>query len=242
MEQDEAKRIAAEAGEAMFPTAELDEAIEEHVSCTRRFFDENKGEKSWCGRILVYLDSKQEGKRQAVMVGLPEMPPTHEQRCELMRSLGAKLAKEKMRPVAAVSILETWVATGKSMKEMRNVRPSEHPDRREAITFSGMTVDGRTSMSCVDIKRGPDDGIELGETRVVHRASEPENGTKCENYLMIALFQGFVMESFAQMMFGTKNNKDESDEKCEREDRPDWDKMLASIPDGIPKDMNWDMN
>jgi hypothetical protein len=209
------------------------------------------------------MDKKEDGKRLAALVGMPEMPGTTDERCQLMMALGAKLASDKMRPVAAVSIFESWASIGDASSIDPAVRPSEDPNRKEVIAFAGMTADGRTSMSYVDIVRGADGGITLGDTRVIHRA-DASDGSQCANFLLEAMFQGFITQAFAELMLGKQNggtdkigeDKDSwltgedighagadgyaTSQKSwgETKDKPDWDKVLRDIPDGVPKDLN----
>jgi hypothetical protein len=169
------------------------------------------------------------------LVGVPEVPVTAEARQLQMESLGARLADEGMRPVAAISMFESWSAICKPDEDM-SVRPSDRPDRKEVIAFAGMTADGRTAMSCVDIVRNADGGISLGETRVSHRASDPGEGN-CSNFLLEAMFRGFgtrscelISKSLMDLIKG-KSGEDAVG-------KPDWDEVLRDIPDGVPKDMN----
>jgi hypothetical protein len=226
---DESEKLSREIAEKIISSADLDGATREQVECIRAFLEENP-EKEWAAKTIILTDEKDDdGKRKAVMVALAQMPETHEQRATLMAFIGNKISQENMRPIAIITLFEAWISVG-TRDKIGGMNPSQDPNRKEVISICGQSIDGRTSMESVEIKRDWQGNIVLGESLSSVSSSDPSN--KSVNNLSNAFFQGFVMGEFSKMMCGNRNKKQD----IKPDIKPDWDALMKSIPDGVPKD------
>jgi hypothetical protein len=87
-----------------------------------------------------------EGSRQPLIGQIPELPPTHEGRVDMMRTMGATLALSGQ--VGALRqvffICEGWMSTAHE-GEPPVVPPSQDPNRKEVLLISSLKVEGSQS-------------------------------------------------------------------------------------------------
>jgi len=96
-----------------------------------------------------------EGNKSVVAGQIPDMPPTHGERVELMRFLGQAAAKsgrvDQLQQVFMVS--EGWISETNEDKPT-GMRPSEDPNRKEVLIISAMKMEeGKKQMKIFEIMR-----------------------------------------------------------------------------------------
>jgi hypothetical protein len=78
-------------------------------------------------------------------------------------------------------ISEAWTSPSTSLP------PSEAPDRKEILSVFGCTIDLRSNMASIEIKRNPD---QLGEENITLY----DDNTKCQTNLLSQFFRGYIEE------------------------------------------------
>jgi len=82
-----------------------------------------------------------EASNNLVVTQVPSMPVTHGERLEFMRFVGQVAAKSgrvnQLQPVFMVS--EGWLSIASEDKPV-GMRPSQDPERKEALIISGMQI------------------------------------------------------------------------------------------------------
>lgn len=75
---------------------------------------------------------------------------------EIFKRVFAELAAGGItgKPEFYITIAESWITTEEEYKE-DHIRPSEHPDRVEALIIVGQHKDGRSLMRTYEIRRNP---------------------------------------------------------------------------------------
>ncbi len=83
------------------------------------------------------------GSRNLLLAPLSFIPDTHDQRLDLMQSIGQIVGKSgkigQLRQVFLIS--EGWMSIASDEKRA-NMRPSQDPDRKEVLIISGLQIEG----------------------------------------------------------------------------------------------------
>ena len=140
-----------------------------------------------------------EGSKSLVGGQIPDLPPTHGERVELMRFLGQAAAKsgrvDQLQQVFMVS--EGWM-NEPSEDKSTNMRPSEDPNRKEVLIISAIQMKERKKqMEIFEVVRNSDEQVVSFEKFL------PDTEKKVESVdipLLDAFVQGF------QTAFRTKFN------------------------------------
>lgn len=97
-----------------------------------------------------------EGNKNTRMTGFGIFPDTHDGKIEMLRSTGRSAARSgeigTLRQVFMIS--EGWMAMVKDGK-LPGVRPSQDPNRKEALIISGLRVADRSkNLKLFEMRRG----------------------------------------------------------------------------------------
>jgi hypothetical protein len=143
-------------GEALIPTEEFQARFREEAERLSGFVPKFRGEQFCPMLVALFAEHGAEGKRKGALVAVPM--PEGAAKHEMMFGLGAKMAREGHRVVAALLVAEAWTkflspAEGWRAKTAGMQRPSEAPDRRESLVLWGRTLDGRTALGVAPLER-----------------------------------------------------------------------------------------
>jgi hypothetical protein len=142
--------------------------------------------------LIMEVDNK-------VVVGrIPDMPPTHEERVELMRFLGQAAAKSgRVNHLQQVfMVTEGWMSEPRE-EDGKLIQPSEDPDRKEVMIVSAIQMRERKKyLKVYEVARNQDEQV----TGIEEFVPEDPQETSVEVSLLDAFVQGF------QTGFRTKYN------------------------------------
>lgn len=136
---------------------------------------------------------KENGKREIVAIGFAELG---EDRQKVFSGLGMKIAEENIiNPVAIFLSTEAWVrhyAEGDDTSK----KPSDFPDKQEALITAGMSFDGRANMATDQIIRLKDNTMSISDST---NYSFYEKGKKSvEPYILGNFFVGYMLGKMLQ--------------------------------------------
>ena len=129
----------------------------------------------------------------SIVVGrIPDMPPTHGERVELMHFLGQTSAEsgkvDQLHQVFMVS--EGWMSEPSENKPS-DIRPSQDPDRKEVLIISGIHVkEQKKRLEVLEILRDSNQQV-IGLKEFL--PGEEKKDEKIEIPLLDAFVQGFQM-------------------------------------------------
>ena len=140
-----------------------------------------------------------EGGKSLVAGPIPDLPETHKERLELMRSLGQTTAKsgkvDHLQQVFMVS--EGWMSVA-SKDEPAQIRPSQDPNKKEVLIISAMQMrEHKKQMKVFEILRDINKKV-VGLEEFL--PDEKKKDLSAEIPLLDAFVQGF------QTAFRTKFN------------------------------------
>ena len=131
-----------------------------------------------------------DGSQQPVIVQIPEMAPTHEERAAQMYVAGAILGRDRQagRLRQAFFVTEGWMSVARE-GSLPAVPPSQDPQRKEMLVVTGYESSTQhTRMALYEMKRDPEG--------VLRELLDYEYGTgnriQAENPLLEAFVQGFA--------------------------------------------------
>ena len=154
--------------------------------------------------FLITKNPSGDKKYGEVPVLLPDMPPEYDERRRLIGFL-AKALYERMpeaEPFAIFVMSEVWYTQAKKDDVLDNLpRPSESPDRKEALAISGLAYDGRACLAILPIIRNPDNTIVLDTENATRNRAGDENSSLEVNILSEFFTAYAVAEAFSK----TKN-------------------------------------
>jgi hypothetical protein len=123
-------------------------------------------------------------ERGAPLMYTPQLATDIERRQRLFARLGASLHRSGLRAVEAVLLMESWFVQPKQALAGLTVRPSQHPDRQEAIVLVGRNA-GNTRASRViqPFHRGPEKRLVWEKRPVVVYNQPVEKAGRAEGLL-----------------------------------------------------------
>jgi len=132
-----------------------------------------------------------EGTRNTLLGSFPELPPTHQERVEMMQVAGQLLGQREavgfLKQVYFIS--EAWMCRG-SRPGMEAVQPSKDPERVEVLVVAGLQVVARRSaLRLYEMIR--DETGDLAELRAVTPDAEGEG--QVESPLLTAFVAGYLV-------------------------------------------------
>jgi hypothetical protein len=147
-------------------------------------------------KILAILskDGKPGGtlEKAIVMLVNPNFDNPDE-KFKIFKSIGAMFAEKKMNLVAVYQVCEAWVSQQEKKEDGSFMRPSEDPNKMEAIIIAGMTVDGRTNMATVPFQRVTKDKVIFTKSTQYIDYNEADKGHQLESNLLAEVFKGYLM-------------------------------------------------
>jgi hypothetical protein len=139
-----------------------------------------------------------EADNKVVAGQIPDMPPTHGERVELMRFLGQAAAKSgRINHLQQVfMVAEGWMSEPRE-EDGKLIRPSEDPHKREVLIVSAIQMkEGKIHLKVYEVVRDQDGQVTVMEEFVPETSEE----ASVEVPLLDAFVQGF------QIGFQTKYN------------------------------------
>lgn len=130
-----------------------------------------------------------QGDEEPVVVQIPSLPPTHEERLRMMFTAGSALAESgaltSLKEVFFIS--EGWMSVA-AEDGLPEVPPSQDPQRREVLIVSGLEVNtGQAAMTIFEMLRDEDAKlVELAEIE-----QQGKGDTQVETPLLDAVVTGF---------------------------------------------------
>jgi hypothetical protein len=138
-----------------------------------------------------------EGSRGLAIGQMEEMPDTHHERSDFMRSLGraAAVSGKVGRLKQVFFISEGWMSMAGPDKPPY-MRPSQDPDRKEVLIISGLELKGRkTRLRIFDmVRNGDHDVVDLPELAAPQGSQET-----AQMPLLDAFAQGYHLAFQAQV-------------------------------------------
>lgn len=130
-----------------------------------------------------------QGDKEPVVVQIPSLPPTHEQRLRMMFTAGSALAESgaltSLEEVFFIS--EGWMSVA-AEDGLPEVPPSQDPQRREVLIVSGLEVKtGQAGMTIFEMLR--DEEGNLAELAEIEQQGRED--TQVESPLLDAVVAGF---------------------------------------------------
>lgn len=147
-------------------------------------------------KILAILskDGKPGGELEKAIVMLvnPNFDDADE-KFKIFKGVGAMFAEKKMNLVAVYQVCEAWVSQQEKSKDGKFMRPSEDPNRTEAIIIAGMTIDGRTNMATLPFERVTKDKVIFTKSTQYIDYNEADKNSQLESNLLAEVFKGYLM-------------------------------------------------
>ena len=125
-------------------------------------------------------------EKKSVLVAIPSFPEDVSKKREMIEAIGAKISHDMGIPVVVAMVVEAW----RSLRT--DIMPREDPERQEIVAFIATSIDGRTAAKFFDIKRTPENNIELGQLTCDVHAGDSDPTMKFDNNLAMSLFKGSV--------------------------------------------------
>lgn len=120
-----------------------------------------------------------EAKGRPLLIAIEEMPATSALRAELLRTIGARLARR--RPRAAALVIDAYVNHSEGVTGSF----ADDPGSTDCLVVASLTADGRSEMLLCAYERVP----LLGGLEIEYKAVEPfESAARL--YLLEAFFEG----------------------------------------------------
>lgn len=96
----------------------------------------------FCPKLVIGYREGEVGPLQRAAVVVPEGFADDTEKRLSLKKLGKEFYENKLLPVVVILAMDSWMVSGKKgqEEEILRVRPSEHPDRCEAITVVGQSV------------------------------------------------------------------------------------------------------
>jgi hypothetical protein len=130
-----------------------------------------------------------EADHKVVAGQIPDMPPTHGERVELMRFLGQAAAQSgRVNHLQQVfMVTEGWMSEPKEVED-KLIRPSEDPDRKEVLIISAIQLnEHKKYLKVYEVFRDQSEQVTTMEKFVPDTPDE----TSVEIPLLDAFVQGF---------------------------------------------------
>lgn len=142
---------------------------------------------------IMSKDGKPGGEleRAIVMMVNPDFEDT-DKKWETFRAMGFKFAEENHNVIAIYQCTEAWVSQQEKKEDGSFQRPSEDPNRMEAIILAGLTVDGRSNLATIPFERVTKDKIIFTKTAQVFKYDEKAEDQQFQNNLLGEFFKGYL--------------------------------------------------
>ena len=140
-----------------------------------------------------------EADNKFVVGQIPDMPPTHGERVELMSSLGQAAAKSgRVNQLQQIfMVTEGWMSMASEDKPAE-LRPSEDPNRKEVLIISAVQMkEHKKYLNVYEVFRDPDEQV-VGMEEFL--PNEKKEDVLVEVPLLDAFVDGY------QMAFRARNN------------------------------------
>lgn len=168
-----------------FPTKVFNTIFKDRVAQVQDFFASGRYQE--LGSHLVWLvDQDAETNKMELHLIVPQYESNTSIQ-EAMFGLGYLARRKNLRPLAVFASTENWMV---DTKEPIDIPPSEHPDRQECLTITGLTIDKRVNLARFRINR-KSDSVTLEEPLCVMCDELDSDATVVPN-LLIQFYMGYA--------------------------------------------------
>jgi hypothetical protein len=122
--------------------------------------------------------------------------PTDELEVALLQRAGGDAWRQGLLPTAVFLVAEAWVSSNAHYRygSRKGLRPLDDPERREAITIAGRTIDGRMNAAVAFIERdSPREPVGIGQWEVTRFDAGMGDGESRPRHLPLVshVYEGF---------------------------------------------------
>lgn len=114
-----------------------------------------------------------------------------ETKYQTLLNTGIRVARENpdLQPAVVFMVSEAWVS------RQMDTLPADAPDRQEVVLVSGVTIDGRSNMATITIRRTGANAMHPGRVSLMPYSAENSDilGSSQPNKLIMAFLQGLVL-------------------------------------------------
>lgn len=198
--EDIPKSEGAKVIQEAFTDKEFNEILEHNLKVEQGFM-EREGEEIM-PKIFLVMNRHVDGKRVIALGLIPEMG---EDRFNMFFGIGKKFGAGKEQIVAALFASTAWMGPPSELMpgDKEYVRPSEHPNRQEALVIGGMTIDGRSNMGTASYKKIGDSYM-FGSPVIMKYTKNHKDG-QTESDLLKSFFEGYLSGRVGDKMTHVNN-------------------------------------
>ena len=187
---DKIQKKASQIAQKWITDDELNKYLLEVIKMQQSHFEKNKDLHGLMPElhVLGIKDPEDGGKRPITLMVLAG-GGFDEHKHEIIRGIGMKFAQEgQHNAVAVFMVAEAWMRRYGKDEDLSKF-PSEHDDKQEILMISGLSIDKRTNMASVVMKRDKDNIVSLGKETI-----QACNGKiKLESYILMRFFEGYSL-------------------------------------------------
>lgn len=142
---------------------------------------------------IMSKDGKPNGEleRAIVMMVNPDFEDS-QKKFDTFQAMGYKFAEDNRNVIAVFQISEAWVSQQEKNESGEFMRPSEDPNRAEAIIVAGLTVDGRSNFSATSFEKVTDKKVIFTKTPQVFKYDPDAKNQEFQNNLLGEFFKGYL--------------------------------------------------
>lgn len=150
---------------------------------------------------IMSKDGKPNGEleRAVVMMVNPDFED-QDKKFEIFQAMGYKFAEDNHNIIAVFQISEAWVSQQEKNESGEFMRPSEDPNRAEAIIVAGLTIDGRSNFSAIPFEKVTEKKVIFTKTPQVFKYDPDAKNPEFQNNLLGEFFKGYLKGMALKML------------------------------------------
>ena len=177
----------------LLPTKEFNANLDDFARNEDRILKDNDG-KGFLIKLLVVFKTKDSSKKHLAVVGVGgdiDWGNSTVRRISMF-GLGDKFQQDGEYPLAAYLVSEAWVSTARKDVDVKDIIPSEDPNRTEAMIIAGLTIDGRSNLLSRTFTRINEKIVFDESPPFLNKYSKKEDKL-ARNMLVEQFFKGFFL-------------------------------------------------
>jgi hypothetical protein len=185
-EEETLKNLKHKIAQEVMTDTEFNKLLSDRVKQTKTFADRKV--EGIIPEVFIVGGTKKERKVSVLLI--PELPEG-EAKYGAMHLLGEKLVENDIQPVAIFMTSEAWMKKCSSLEEFDKSRSvSSYADKQEIAVVAGLTIDGRTNMAFMEMKRDKDKKIVALENEKVEKYKKGKDGSQAN--LLESVYRGYA--------------------------------------------------